>query len=219
MSNNSNRYKGTIMKIFSLRPTRIFLIFTSLVFFMNSTPIRAEDNEAADHQALKKLFTDATIVFNNHDFKTFFGYFAKEFVFIGIDQSVITNQTELQAHLDRLFTGPKAPLLDSKTEPTYLRPAVFLDKNSAFSYGTTLETYKLKNGEEARIKSYWTAALVKQNGEWKIATLHLGANVLDNSILHKAVTAGKTTAVIAFFVGLILGAGILHKVYRSKNHK
>ena len=194
----------------------IFILTCLCLTLGVSIQAKADNGREEDHKALKQLFTEATTAFNNHDLKSFSSYFAKDYVFIGIDQSVITNQQELQAHFDQLFHSPDARLADVKTEPQFSKPTIFIDQNTGFCYGTTVETYKLKNGEETKIKSHWTATLIKESGQWKVATLHFGVNVLDNPILNKVVASTKKTTIFAFLGGLILGIFVLKMFRRSK---
>lgn len=203
-------------KLFS-RPFHL-LFFLVCLFFVSGIPnqARADDGREDDHKALRKLLVEATTAFNNHDLKLFSSYFAKNYVFIGIDQSVQTSEQELQAHYDQLFNAPNAPLADVKIEPQYSKPTVFIDQNTGFCYGTTIETYTLKNGESMKIQSHWTATLVKESDQWKVATLHFGVNLLDNPILNKATSSMKITGIISFLVGLVFGIFGIKLLCRSK---
>ncbi len=82
---------------------------------------------------------------------------------------------ESQASGSEIFQGYKQP-------PTPTGKTVLYGDNFGIAYGTSIGKYKLL-GDEFELPNYWTATLVKQNGQWKIAGYHISANVVDNPLM------------------------------------
>lgn len=137
-----------------------------------------------DHEALRALKTTVVNAMNAQDTNALAACFASEFVFTASTQTVITNKAELDALYNRMFKAEKAPLKSMTTAPEAAIQTRFTDANTGYCYGSTKDTYVLKNGRTVVIPAQWTAVVVKQNGVWKVAAAHVGVDFLDNPVLH-----------------------------------
>ena len=144
----------------------------------------ATDGREKDHEALRALRTKLVKAMDSQDTSAMTDCFAKEFVFTTTNQTVITNKAELDALYARMFTAKDAPIKSMTSEPEATIQTRFTDTCSGYCYGTTKDTYVLKNGRTVVIPAKWTAVVVKQNGEWKVAAAHVGVDFLDNPVLH-----------------------------------
>jgi ketosteroid isomerase-like protein len=165
----------------------------------------AAEERVADHAALRALRDKAADAINRQDMPTLATCLADEFAFTTIDQMLTTNKAQLVAHYDRMLKGPDAILTSMKTEPKADVPTRFLGDNAGYCFGTAIETYTLKNGVVSVWTNRWTALVVKQNGEWKAAAVHAGANFLDNPLLTRVEAGGKKLAIGAALIGLLVG--------------
>jgi len=145
----------------------------------------APDREA-DHQALRQLRGNFMTAISRQDMPTVMTFLAKEFVITSIDQAVVTNREELAAYYDRMFKGKEAPIAKMEVSAEADVLTRFLGENAGYCYGSALATYTLRDGRVLRIKERWTAVLLKEDGEWKVAAAHRGVNFLDNPILSAA---------------------------------
>jgi hypothetical protein len=76
--------------------------------------------------------------------------------------------------------------------------------------GSGSEFYELADGRTYPMETRWTATVIKgDDGKWRILSLHIGTNFLDNALLSAAVATAKsyvlTAAGIGVAIGLILG--------------
>ncbi len=150
--------------------------------------VQAQAQEAggdrmADHQALRQLRANVMTVVSNQDIKTLATYFAKDFVFVSADQTVITNREGLTVYYAHMFSDAKAPIAKVQTKVDADILTRFTDANTGYCYGSSLTTYNLKSGRMMRMKERWTATVVREAGEWKIAAAHVGVDFLDNPYL------------------------------------
>jgi len=137
----------------------------------------------ADHQALRELLKKAVHAINNQNIAELQDCFSKEFVFISSDQTVITNGDALVKYYDQLFKNAEAPISKMETEVNADILTRFTDANAGYCFGTSLDTYTLKDGRKVKMQNKWTAALAKENGAWKAAVVHVGVNFLDNPVM------------------------------------
>ena len=185
------------------------LAFVFLAFIQSSTvALAAADGHEADHIALRALRDKAATAINKQDIKGLASCFAKDFVFTAVNQTVLTNEAQMQVFFDRMFKSSDALVISLKTEPTADILTRFVDANTGVCYGSSKDTYTLKSGETVEMNVRWSATVVKENGEWKVALAHVGADFLNNPVLDGAKALLKKVGIGAGVGGLLAG-GIL----------
>jgi hypothetical protein len=70
------------------------------------------------------------------------------------------------------------------------------------AYGHSNDHFKLRDGTEFDQLTRWSSTLVKKDGRWKVASVHISANLFDNPVLYLAV---KTTALWTGGIGAVAG--------------
>lgn len=167
--------------------------------------LEAQTEREADHTALRALREKVVTAIDNQDTKALTSCFAKEFAFTTVTQALITNEQQLNDFYDRMCRGKDAIVTSVKTEPKADILTRFVDANTGICYGTSRETYTMKSGEVVPMNIRWTATVVKENGQWKIAAAHVGTDFLDNPVLSKVAGYWKKAAVAGTGGGLIAG--------------
>lgn len=83
---------------------------------------------------------------------------------------------------------------------------LYNDGNTAIAFGKSVPHYNYMN-MDFDLDNRWTATLVKQDGQWKLAAYHVSTNVLDNPVLNAAkrnlYLAGGIGGVVGLLVGVI----------------
>ncbi len=98
---------------------------------------------------------------------------------------------------ERVFQGYK--VLPTPDDLTILHGG-----DTAIAFGSSVPHYKY-GGMEFDLDNRWTATLVKEDGQWKLAAYHVSANVLDNSILQLARRSLYWVGGGGLLAGLLLG--------------
>jgi ketosteroid isomerase-like protein len=176
----------------------------------------ADENRDADHAALRALRDKVATAINSQDIKSLASCFAKDFAFIAVNQTVVTNEAQMQDFFNRMFRSSDALVTSLKTEPEADILTQFLDANTGFCYGTSKDTYTMKSGKVVEMNVCWSATVVKENGEWKVAIAHVGTDFLDNPVLDGAKQFAKTAGISAGAGGLIAGILIGWIIGRAK---
>ncbi len=172
---------------------------------LTSNAQTAELGSKADHDALRALKEKAVTAINSRDINALSSCMAKEFIFTAVDQTPLKSITEIDEYYKKNFDGPAAIVVSMKCEPVAEILTRFTDNNTGICYGSNKEFYKLKSGSEVTMNTRWTAVVVRENGEWKVAALHSGINFMDNPLLNKVAKAGYTFLVVGLIAGIIIG--------------
>jgi uncharacterized protein (TIGR02246 family) len=165
----------------------------------------AESNREADHAALRQLRDKVASAINAADSNSLVSCFAKDFAFTTVNQTVLTNQAQFQEFFNQTFHSKDALVTGMKTEPTADILTRFIDENTGVCYGSTTDTYTLKSGGDVTMHNRWSATVVKENGQWKVALAHVGTDFLNNPVLDRAASFAKKLAVGIGICGLVLG--------------
>lgn len=182
----------------------------------NSRALAAEENREADHAALRALRDKVAQAIDNQDIKTLASCFAKEFAFTAVNQTVVTNETQMQELFDRMFRGNDALVTTLKTEPKADILTRFVDTNTGICYGSSKDTYTMKSGKVVEMNVRWSATVVKENGEWKVAIAHVGTDFLNNPVLEGVEKFTKMIGFGAGVGGLLVGLVIGRMLGRAK---
>ena len=165
----------------------------------------ADDNRDADHAALRALRDKVATAIDNQDTKTLASCLAKPFVFIAVDQTAMTNESQMQEFFDRMFKGSGALVTSMKTEPQADILTRFVDSNTGVCYGSSKDTYTMKSGKVVEMNVRWSATVVKQDGDWKVSVAHVGTDFLNNPVLDGLKNFAKMIGVGAGIGGLLVG--------------
>ncbi len=168
----------------------------------------ADESREADHVALRALRDKVTTAIDKQDIKALASCFAREFAFTAVNQTVLTNEAQVQEFFDRMFRSSDAPLASLKTDAKADILTRFVDANTGICYGSSKDTYTLKSGKVVVMNVRWSATVVKENGEWKVALAHAGTDFLDNPVLEGVKSFAKNLGLGAGVGGLVVGLAI-----------
>lgn len=96
------------------------------------------------------------------------------------------------------FGGYKVP-----PEPDEL--TILHGGTTGISFGRSVAQFNVL-GKSFEFHNRWTATLVKQDGQWLVASYHVSWNALDNPLLNSATRSLTMVGGATFVVGLLLGA-------------
>lgn len=195
------------------------LTFGLIMLFSLGGSLRAlpaDDNREADHVALRALRDKVAMAIDKQDLKALTPCFAKDFAFIAVNQTVLTNAAQVQEFFDRMFRSSEALISSLKTEPKADIPTRFLEANTGICYGTSKDTYTMKSGKVVEMNVRWSATVVKENGEWKVALAQVGTDFLNNPVLEGLKAFAMKLGIGASLGGLIVGIVIGWLLSRGK---
>ncbi len=185
--------------------------------FVSNTALHAEEADHAIHQELRALLQGMEQAINERRYSDLEPYFVENLRVTTINQEVISKRSEITAYFEKWF-GEDGYL---ETLEITLTPdattELYGDKTYGIVRGTGDEKYVLADGRYFDMATRWTATVMKDSdGQWRILSLHIGTNFLDNPILAKAESALMTFAAGGALLGLTFGWLITFLFMRRK---
>jgi ketosteroid isomerase-like protein len=190
-----------------------------------SAPVIAQENQsedaadgaeadAATHDELRQVRDALTKAVEEGDIEAQLAHASDDVVTTWQNNEVARGPDGLRDFLKQMDSGGERVFQGYKTKPTADDRATIYGGDTAIATGTSVPHYKYL-GMEFDLENRWTATLVKENDEWKIAAYHVSANVVNNPLLSAAKRALYWTGGVALVVGMVLG-GLLTRMM-SKN--
>ena len=186
-----------------------------MLFVMNGSAYSAVEERHEDHEALRAMLRTATEALNTRNIDALAPILYKEFSITTVDQKLFTDLPSFKTYFNGLFEGPNAPVKKIVFKPKTDALTVFIDEKTGMSHGTSEDTYTFSKGGTRVMKSRWTAAVYRDDGGWKLVSLHMAANILDNPLLTAAKKLLYQVGTGALIIGLLLGF-VLKGVMQSK---
>lgn len=150
----------------------------------------------ADHDALRRLMSDAVRVVNERDYATARRILADPFVSTIETQQAFTDFEKLKAAFEDLYTRPVLRMKTIRFAAEADDFARIREGRYAVAQGPTREHFELADGRTFDVDGRWTAVASEENGAWKIEAIHMGVNYLDNPVI-----AAIEKSVVWFAVG------------------
>jgi ketosteroid isomerase-like protein len=170
--------------------------------------VAVEQGAAADeavHDELRALRADLVDAIVKKDYERQLTYAHEDVVVTWQNGQVVKGRDGLLKFLEEgesdVFKGYTQP-------PTPADLSILYGGDTAISYGTSVAHYAIA-GQEFDLTNHWSATLVKEGDQWKLANYHVSANMLDNPLLNAATKALYWAGGIGLVVGLVLGMILL----------
>jgi ketosteroid isomerase-like protein len=185
------------------------VILTSLLLII-APVLAAQEADQEIHEELRGLLSGIETAINAEKYADLAQYFHEDLRITTINQEVMSSRADIEPYFEFWFgEGGYLKKLDMKLEADALTE-FYADKTVGVVRGSGDEDYVLSDTRFFPMKTRWTATVIKDtDGKWRILTLHIGTNFLDNPILSMAENsvkkAGITGAIVGLLVGLLAG--------------
>lgn len=178
--------------------------------------ILAEEQDKAIHNELRQALKTVTEAINTGDYEKMLPVLSKDIRATPVTEEFVSGREAMVPYMHSWF-GPdkflkKLTIQFMPDQLTEISP----DKTWGISYGNGLEQYTLSDGRVYDIKTRWTATVVLEDGAWKIRTMHIGTDFLNNPILNKATAAINKMLIAGLAGGLIVGLLLGFFIFRKK---
>jgi hypothetical protein len=182
------------------------VILTFFLMLASTVAFPAEEADQAIHEELRTLLQGMQQAINAEKYSELEPYFHENLRVTTINQEVISERSEITDYFERWFgsdgylkTLEITLTADDTTE-------LYGDKTFGVVRGTGNEKYVLADDRAFDMITRWTATVIKDaDGQWRILSLHIGTNFLDNPILSVAESSLKAFAAVGALAGLFLG--------------
>jgi ketosteroid isomerase-like protein len=166
--------------------------------------------DAAAHDELRELRAGLVDAIVKKDYERQLTYAHDDAVVTWQNGQVVKGREGLLKFLEEgesdVFKGYTQP-------PTPADLSILYGGDTAISYGTSIAHYAIA-GQEFDLTNHWSATLVKEGDQWKLASYHVSANLLDNPLLNAATKALYWAGGIGLVVGIVLGMILMALIRR-----
>jgi ketosteroid isomerase-like protein len=186
-----------------LAATLMLLTVVAFTEVRAQTPASPGENPA--HQELRRLRDGLLDAMNRGDIEGTLKFLHTNCVITWHNAEVSRGHEGVRSYFNRVMNGPNR-IVDSFNCSLKVDELTSLyGENMGICFGSSDEHFKLANGKNLDVKGRWTATLVKENGRWLVASLHVSTNLFDNVMLDLAKKTVVTAAVICLAAGLVVG--------------
>ena len=158
----------------------------------------------AEHQQLRELRETLTQAVIDGDVEAQLAYAHDDIVTTWQNNQVARGKEGVRSLLAEMNGTGERVFQGYKVLPTPDDLTILHGGDTAIAFGSSVPHYKY-GGMEFDLDNRWTATLVKEDGQWKLAAYHVSANVLDNSILRLARRSLYWVGGGGLLAGLLLG--------------
>lgn len=182
---------------------------TAMFFSLCASPARAEEPDHEIHEELRAIFRDIQSAINSGNVDAALPMLEENIAATSITQEVISSRSDVTKYFDTWFgegrymrTMSMALEADALTE---LSP----DKRWGLVRGKGKEHYEANDGSQFDFDTRWTAVVAQgDDGKWRVKSVHIGTNHLDNPVLTIVSGTLIRNGAIATLVALVSGLGI-----------
>lgn len=189
----------------------------ALLLLLISPALAAQETDQAIHEELRGVLIGIEKAVNSESYGSLARYFHENLTITTINQEVISTRAEIEPYFEKWF-GPGGYLktLKMSLEADELTE-LYADKTFGIVRGSGEEDYVLSDSRSFPMKTRWTATVIKDtDGRWRILTLHIGTDFLNNPILSVAEESVKFSGIVGGAGGLVFGALIMFLLGRGK---
>ncbi|MGZ5433052.1 MAG: SgcJ/EcaC family oxidoreductase [Thermoanaerobaculia bacterium] len=180
-----------------------------ILLFIAMVPARAQEPDAAVHDALRQLKATMEKALNERDLDTIVANVDPNVVFTTMNGDVCRGPGQIRAYFDKMLTAPGHIVKDVKVSFEVDALTTLYGGDTGVALGSSKDHYELTNGDTFDIDGRWTCTMVRNGDRWVIAAFHYSANVFDNPVVDRYRKAmwmvGIAAAAVALIVGLLLG--------------
>ena len=201
------------MEARGLQKTRAFVAL--LLALLSGVALAAQaDPRAADREALLVVFREMEAAINAQDVERMIAQMTPDATVTWLNAQVSRGHDEIRAYYHRMVKGPDR-ILDRYTTAAKLGASARFFGDVAVADGSMEDAFVPVARGPFELSSRWSSTSVKIDGRWKVAAMHLSANVFTNSLIDEAKRAAYYTGAGGLAAGLIL-AGIVCRLRRRR---
>jgi hypothetical protein len=195
---------------------RLYLLFSLLLIVLSPVLASAAEDRQADHEALRELLNISSEALNTGNLDLLKPVLSAEhFTIVTVDSQRFDSLEGFSNYWKQLFESEDALLERIEVDPTADSETQFLAENVGIVGGKSTETYHFTDGDVVAMQTRWSAVTIKEGEDWKLASIHFSASILDNPLLDLAKQKMLQYVVIAALVGLFLGL-VLMGIFRAR---
>ncbi|MCA9071876.1 MAG: DUF4440 domain-containing protein [Planctomycetaceae bacterium] len=143
----------------------------------------SESDTEAIHDELRKLRDDVLDAYQKKDIDRLLKHMHENAVVTLQNAETLKGHKAIREFHEKMNEGdnPSVKTVNSKFEVDEL--STLYGGDTAVAFGSMSEEFELQSGMNFSLTSRWTATLVKEDDQWKVASFQIATNMFDNGVL------------------------------------
>ncbi len=194
-----------------------WLLVLFLVFSGGQLSADVNSNDEVIHNELRELLKGLEQAVNSEKYDTLPQYFHKNMTVTMSNQEVLHSPEDI-AKFFAFWFGEDGKLdhVEMKLTADVLTE-LYADKTMGIIYGSGVEDTYLSDERFFPMKTRWSATVIKDSdGKWRVLSLHMGVNFLDNPVMSMIEDNGKNLVLFGGVGGLLIGLLIGFILWRKR---
>lgn len=162
------------------------------------------DPHAADREALITVFHAMEAAINDQNVERMVAQMTPDATVTWLNGEVSRGHDQIRTYYQRMVKGPER-ILDKYTTAAKIDAHARFYGDVAVADGSMRDSFIPVARGPFQLDSRWSSVSVKIDGQWKVAAMHLSANVFSNELIEEAKSAAWKTGIGGAIAGLILG--------------
>lgn len=182
----------------------LFMVIALPIVATGPSLADATDPHAADREALIKVFHEMEAAINDQNVERMVAQMTPDATVTWLNGEVSRGHDQIRAYYQRMVKGPER-ILDKYTTAAKIGAHARFFGDVAVADGTMRDSFFPVSRGPFQLDSNWSSVSVKVDGQWKVAAMHLSANVFTNDLIAEAKSAAWKTGIGGAIAGLLLG--------------
>ncbi len=176
-----------------------------------------QDSDEAIHNELRSILTGLENAVNSGKYDQLPQYFHKDMTVTMSNQEALRSPEDIAKFFAFWFgEGGKLDHVEMKLDADALTK-LYADKTIGVVHGNGVENTYLSDKRFFPMKTRWSATLIKDSdGKWRILSLHMGVNFLDNPVISMVEDNTKNLMLIGGGAGALIGLLIGFLLWRKR---
>jgi uncharacterized protein (TIGR02246 family) len=183
---------------------RIQLLLVILLAGLAVDFAQAETLVEATHNELRALRDNLMDAVNKGDIERELTYLTTNVVVTWHNAEVSRGREGVREYYNRMMNGPDKIVAGFHADINVDELTILYGENTGIAFGSSVEHFKLTDGSSFDLKGRWTITMVKEDGRWLVAALHVSNNIFDNVMLDMVKKyAWRAVIIVAGAAGII----------------
>jgi ketosteroid isomerase-like protein len=180
----------------------LFILGSSFLQVHAQNPTVSEDPA---HNELRALRDGLLAAMNSGDIDTQIKFLHPNVVVTFQNAEIARGREGVKAYYNKMTSGSNKIVESFHVSVNVDELTILYGGDTGISFGSSVESFKLTSGLNFDLKGRWTITLVKENGQWLIASLHASTNLFDNPLLNLAKRSAYWIGGVCLLVGIVVG--------------
>ena len=165
-------------------------------------------DDDAKHEAIRELRDGLLSAISEKNVDGILNHLHEDVVLTMQDGSALKSVRKhagVRDYMDRLLTGTSPGVKDLKVDVEVDELTIMHGGDTGVAFGSSNDHYVLSSGGEFNLATRWSATVVADGNQWKVANLHVSSNLFDNPVINASKNYLFAIGGIGLGVGLLLG--------------